>query len=379
MMKPNPGNRFYPGRLSFIGTILLLLAAPLFPCSTLSYRHGSETIVGRNYDFSFGEGMLVTNKRNTKKMGLISTPKYMKYAASWSSRYGSVTFNQFGRELPTGGMNEKGLVVELMWLLGTTKGEDAVQPLPSVNELQWIQYQLDRFETTAQVIDHLGRLQVIATASTLHYHVCDQFDDCAIVELMDGKPVSYHGADGLPDRVLTNTPYSLTRSGELPQNLSGEEKAQWEESYRRFHTLQEYLSSHDASTDPVSFTFEGLDLVKARIPWHREIQFFFAGEDPGTQWQIVYSTQKKEIHFRTKRNPEIRVVKLDGFAFSCSTPVKVMDLNEGEGGDAIEVFHTYRREDNERIIRNTMDRFNGLQKAKMEFLIDVPEKFPCTE
>ena len=32
--------------------------------------------------------------------------------ASWVSKYGSVTFNQYGRELPTGGMNEAGLVVE---------------------------------------------------------------------------------------------------------------------------------------------------------------------------------------------------------------------------------------------------------------------------
>jgi choloylglycine hydrolase len=29
---------------------------------------------------------------------------------SWISKYGSITFNQYGREFPTGGMNEKGLV-----------------------------------------------------------------------------------------------------------------------------------------------------------------------------------------------------------------------------------------------------------------------------
>jgi penicillin V acylase-like amidase (Ntn superfamily) len=36
--------------------------------------------------------------------------------AKWVSRYGSVTFNQYGCENPTGGMNEAGLVVEQMWL-----------------------------------------------------------------------------------------------------------------------------------------------------------------------------------------------------------------------------------------------------------------------
>ena len=36
--------------------------------------------------------------------------------AQWQSKYASVTFNQYGVELPTGGINEKGLVVEIMGL-----------------------------------------------------------------------------------------------------------------------------------------------------------------------------------------------------------------------------------------------------------------------
>ena len=35
---------------------------------------------------------------------------------SWTSKFGNVTFNQYGKEFPTGGMNENGLVIELMWL-----------------------------------------------------------------------------------------------------------------------------------------------------------------------------------------------------------------------------------------------------------------------
>jgi Penicillin V acylase and related amidases len=34
----------------------------------------------------------------------------------WISKYGSITFNQSGREFPHGGINEKGLVIEQMWL-----------------------------------------------------------------------------------------------------------------------------------------------------------------------------------------------------------------------------------------------------------------------
>ena len=42
-------------------------------------------------------------------------------------------------------MNEKGLVVELMWLDGTTYPQPDERP--SVGVLQWIQYQLDNYST----------------------------------------------------------------------------------------------------------------------------------------------------------------------------------------------------------------------------------------
>ena len=60
---------------------------------------------------------------------------------SWVSQYGSITFNQYGKEFPTGGMNEKGLVVELMWLDGTIYPQPDERP--AIGVLQWIQYQLD--------------------------------------------------------------------------------------------------------------------------------------------------------------------------------------------------------------------------------------------
>ena len=74
--------------------------------------------------------------------------------ASWVSRYGSVTFNQYGREFPNGGMNEAGLVVELMWLDDTTY--PATDGRPALDCLEWIQYQLD---TAATLSDHRLRLR----------------------------------------------------------------------------------------------------------------------------------------------------------------------------------------------------------------------------
>ena len=62
----------------------------------------------------------------------------MALSIAWTSKYGSATFNQYGREFPMGGMNEAGLVVESMMLFETE------YPLPDtrsgIDPTQWIQY-----------------------------------------------------------------------------------------------------------------------------------------------------------------------------------------------------------------------------------------------
>ena len=57
----------------------------------------------------------------------------------------------------------------------------------TVNELQWIQYQLDNFETTVQVVESLKRLRVSPAYAKVHYFVCDKGGDCAAIDFLDGK------------------------------------------------------------------------------------------------------------------------------------------------------------------------------------------------
>ena len=100
--------------------VLVLLPCEARACSTFCLERGGsrvgetrEVVFGKNYDFGIGYGMLVVNKRGVAKTSLVDAPNR---PATWTSRYGSLTFNQFGREFPMGGMNEAGLAVELMWL-----------------------------------------------------------------------------------------------------------------------------------------------------------------------------------------------------------------------------------------------------------------------
>ena len=139
-------------------------------------------VFGRNYDWMADEGMVCTNQR-----GLAKTSMKMPdgNTISWVSRYGSITFNQYGKEFPTGGMNEKGLVVELMWLDGTTYPQPDERP--SIGVLQWIQYQLDNHASVEEVINSDSKLRITSKGTPLHYLVADADGRAATIEFLNGK------------------------------------------------------------------------------------------------------------------------------------------------------------------------------------------------
>jgi choloylglycine hydrolase len=86
-------------------------------CTTFLMKDAKNNLYyGRNFDFPVGEGLIQINERNMVKQAMV-LPSDKPF--SWVSLYGSITFNQVGREFPYGGMNEAGLVVEQMWLDGT--------------------------------------------------------------------------------------------------------------------------------------------------------------------------------------------------------------------------------------------------------------------
>src|SRR5688500_6118733 len=123
-------------RSRFLLAVALTLACqPLLDaCTTFCLRAGDRVLFGRNYDFEIGDGRVMVNASRLEKKGALDG------GPSWRSRFGSVTFNQFGRGYPMGGINEAGVVVELMWLNDTQY--PAADARPPVSVLEWIQYQL---------------------------------------------------------------------------------------------------------------------------------------------------------------------------------------------------------------------------------------------
>ena len=131
-----------------IAVVISLIAASTLctdaqACTTFSYSDGDDTFVGKAFDWSEDHGHVFINKRNVEKRGFRF--RSSDRPPTWVSRFGSVTFNQHGREFPLGGINEAGLVIEIM--VGDAQDIASDDPRYSLNEIQLIQYILDNYAT----------------------------------------------------------------------------------------------------------------------------------------------------------------------------------------------------------------------------------------
>src|SRR5438067_1938354 len=90
--------------------VLAFIPRPTRACTTFLV---GDT-VGKCYDWNMGQGLVLLNPRGLDKSAMPMSPT--DRPARWHADHASLTFNQYGREMPNGGINEAGLVVEVMWL-----------------------------------------------------------------------------------------------------------------------------------------------------------------------------------------------------------------------------------------------------------------------
>ena len=326
----------------------LALSVPASACTTFCLRDGGRIVFGKNYDWSVGEGLLVVNKRGVaRKADAGGDPR----PASWTSKYGSVTFNQYGRDFPSGGMNEKGLAIELMWLEGSRY--PAADARPGVDVLQWIQYNLDNHATVAEVLRSDRSLRISRSSVPLHYLVADRQGQVATVEFLDGRMVAHTGQK-LPVAALANDPYAESLSSERTDDRS------------RFARAARRVRGFKAQgTDAVAYAFATLDQVA----------------QPGyTQWSIVYEVDRGRVHFRTRDRRQVRSLDLKDVDFSCSTPVRVLDLDAEAEGDVARRLVPYSREINLELVTAAFRKTSFLAevpKAEIERVARYPESAVC--
>lgn len=311
--------------------LVLCIYAPFsFACSTFLLSKNGHYLFGRNYDWVSGNGMVMVNAQGLLKTSFL--PPGEK-GTSWISKYGSITFNQFGKEFPHGGMNEKGLVVELMWLAGTQY--PAADKRAALNELQWIQYQLDNCATVTEVTatDKVIRINR-NNAAPLHYLVADASGNAATIEFINGKMV-VHGGKDLAYPVLTNTVYSDA----VQQIKSGKDRHHGDNSVARFATACNMVQQFNTTKEqPVNYAFSILNKV---------------AQGDYTKWSIVYDITNRQIYFTTNRNKERKTFSLSEFRYSCNAPSLSLDINQTKSGAVSTYFTPLSLEKNKTLIETS--------------------------
>ncbi|MBC7540524.1 MAG: linear amide C-N hydrolase [Bacteriovorax sp.] len=338
--------------------LFAFIVQPASTCTIFSLYPNNQHWVGRTFDWAYGHGLVFTNKRNVTKNGLklVSTD----ISGNWTSKYGSVTFNQFGREFPTGGMNEAGLVVDALEL--KTSVFPGVDARASLNELQFIQYLLDNFSTVESITLGLQDVRLSPVGSKLHYFACD-IKKCMTIEFVNGQLVTHQSGD-LPISSFANNTYEehlayakdfITFGGDKPIVIDSKDSL---DRFVRASYNAKFINKFD---DPTQAIFAFLSDVGSK----------------NNRWQLIYNQDEKTITFRTTAKLTLqRKVDLAQFDFSCKQSSQYFDLDSDSEGQVNTEFKTFDSAINYSIIKKSVD-LQGLPPLLAGRLAIYPNETLC--
>jgi penicillin V acylase-like amidase (Ntn superfamily) len=264
----------------------------------------------------------------------------------WVSKYGSVAVSGYDIGTPDG-MNEKGLVANLLYLAESDYGQPDGKPVLSIS--LWAQYVLDNFATVAEAVDALEPepFRVVAPllpngmGAQLHLSISDASGDSAIFEYVSGKLVIHHGKQY---RVMTNSPHyddqlALNTYWESIGGLTflpGTNRAS-----DRFARASFLIGAIPTAADPAIITaVPGADYanqaVASVIGVIRSVSVPLGITTPGepniasTLWRTAANQRDKVYFFDSATSPNTFWVPLADLDLKVGTPVKKLTLTGGK-------------------------------------------------
>ena len=355
--------------------VALAAARPAAACTTFLLERGAERVVGKSYDWHMGQGLVMVNKRGVAKQSLPGKPG--DRPTRWVSRHASVTFNQYGRELPNGGMNDAGLVVEVMWLDDSVY--EKADQRPSLNELQWIQYHLDSHGSVADMVAAAAQQRVSPLYAAVHYLACDKTGACAAFEYLGGKLVVTPGAKTLTNHSYAESVAWAAKQRAMPRGMGSLERFARASRQIEMGTLEGSPSppatgsrgqsprsptrSAPLAAEPITAAFAILDGVRSSA----------------SQWNIVYDPVHMRVHFRTRSSPAIKTLDASKLDPSCARAVTLLDIDTDAGGDIAARLRPYDEATNRNLIERSVRRIRKqLPPGSVEGLVAYPSALACT-
>lgn len=256
---------------------------------------------------------------------------------TWTSKYGSVIASGYDIST-TDGMNEKGLVANILWLVESEYPEyDGSTPGLSISA--WAQYVLDNFATVEEAVTALEQNPFTLVTdkvpgenrlATLHLSISDASGDSAIIEYINGLQVIHHSRDY---QVMTNSP---TFNKQLALNtywqeigglsmLPGTNRAA-----DRFARASFYINALPKTDDPREALAGAFSVIRnVSVPYG-----ITTPDEPNissTRWRTVSDQKNKLYFFESAIAPNVFWVDLKELDFSEETGhVKKLDLGPNQ-------------------------------------------------
>lgn len=189
--------------------VLLLLSPGTTACTRLVYTGPNGTVLtARSMDW---RGEIPANLWAFPR-GMARNGEVGVRSLKWTSKYGSIITSSWDFAT-SDGLNEKGLVGNLLWLVESDYPRfDSTGSVSGLSISLWAQYALDNFATVQEAVEAFGKEDfVVVTANipgttmkaTVHLSLSDASGDNAIFEYINGKLMIHHDRSY---NVMTNSP-----------------------------------------------------------------------------------------------------------------------------------------------------------------------------
>ena len=334
-MNPTPNTR---SLIAAVGAAVVLAAAPVAACTRCMRVFGDGTVVtARSMDWVEDPGSEIwVFPRGMNRNGNAGAKSLV-----WTSRYGSVGVSFYGIST-VDGMNEKGLVANVLYLVESDYGT-SVAGRPDMSIGGWAQYVLDSYATVAEAVAALAKEPFTIVAPILpngepavgHLAISDPTGDAAIFEYVGGKLTIHHGRQYT---VMTNSP-------PFDQQLAL--NAYWNEiggdvmlpgtirASDRFVRASFYINAI-----PQSLT--GSRAIASVFSVIRNASAPLGITTPGkpnvasTIWRTVHDQKERTLYFDSATSPTVFWVPLEKLDFTAGAAVQRLPLKGGEtySGDA---------------------------------------------
>jgi len=305
-------------------------------CTAFCICSKNRVVLAKNLDWPVDDGLILVNRSGIQKSSFSITDR----PVTWESTYSSITFNQFGKEFPLGGMNEEGLVVEELNMPKTKTIPDRSKQI--LNEFQLVQYMLDNFKSLEEIEVAMEQFQTAPLLLSLHYLIMDREGRSMIMEF-DGTQFRYFHPDESGYPVLSNNLYPESlRYLQNFQGFGGEQEVLHRPgSNERFVSVASMLME-GKTNDPVQCSFEILDSV--------------AQSD--TRWSIVYDASRLTIHLKFHACSDTRVISLDKVLMSADRFTRGADVSNCMQTNP-DIFRSISMKENSELINRVVNHLGG--------------------